>query len=71
MKSKIIQKVAEGILVLSIIGAILYGIYHFVGLWITVGYAFSMLIMTIVIAIDIRKAIEMNEPDEYKFDDIV
>lgn len=56
---------------LSIIGAVLYGVYHFLGLWITIGCAVSMAVITAFIAVDIRKAIENNEPDEYKFDDIV
>ena len=56
---------------LSIIGAVLYGVYHFLGLWITIGYAVSMAVITAFIAVDIRKAIENNAPDEYKFDDIV
>ena len=71
MKTEILQQIAEGILMLSIIGAVLYGVYHFLGLWITIGYAVSMAVITAFIAVDIRKAIENNEPDEYKFDDIV
>ena len=56
---------------LSIIVAVLDGVYHLLGLWITIGYAVSMAVITAFIAVDIRKAIENNEPDEYKFDDIV
>lgn len=71
MKTEILQKIAEGILMLSIIGAVLYGVYHFFGLWVTIGYTVSMAIITAFIALDIRNAVENNEPDEYKFDDIV
>jgi len=61
MRTENLPKVVILILILSVIGAILYGMCYFLGYWITIGYVVCMSIILAFIAEDIRKTIEKNE----------